>query len=394
LGWIRRAENAIGATDALSRRLFGNTPVGIRPYPTAVALSPAYEQDKTLFFGTRWHGIFKSTDGGTKCLAVARELGRVVHVALSPDYKNDRTVFANALGRGLYRTEDAGELWIEINQGLPAVSAPEEPDDTISIWRAIPIMVSPGFAEDNLVFAGTPRGLYKSTDRGAQWHKAGLDSAVSHGHIAGMAISSFYNTDRSLMVSVRGRGLYRSTDGGATFEEIAPHLIEENQLFEFIAFSPDYDQSRTVFGASEDYLFRSEDNGNTWKQMKRPVRYESHRDVIKYAGDWTIRTDPNFSAGRAGFSGSAGDTVRLDFVGQAIRWVGTKGPDHGYAKVFLNDVLQRAVDLYSQEPETMVELFAVSDLAHAPHSIRIEVSGYKNTASSGSWVSIDAFDVL
>ncbi len=394
LGWTRRAEGALGATDAFSRRLFGNTAVGIRPYPTAIALSPSYEQDRTLFFGTRWHGIFKSTDGGTNCLPVARELGRVVHIALSPDYKNDRTLFANALGRGLYRTEDGGEHWIEINKGLPTISAPEEPDDILSIWRAIPIMISPGFAEDNLVFAGTPQGLFKSTDRGAQWQKAGLASAVADGHIAGMGISAFFNVDRSLMVSVRGRGLFRSTDGGTTFEELAPQLIEANHFFEFIAFSPDYDESQTIFGASEYSLFRSGDNGRTWEKLKRPVRYESHRDVIKYAGNWTIRGDENFSAGRAGFSSSAGDTVQLDFVGQAIRWVGTTGPDHGYASVFINDLHHLDVDLYSRETQTMVELFAASGLAHGPHTIRVEVRGKKNVESSGSWVGIDAFDVL
>ena len=85
--------------------------------------------------------------------------GSVAALALSPDYANDRTVFAGLRGRGIYRSIDGGETW-----------QPSGLSDQVIVDLAI----SPAYATDHTLFAAaglSPAGfnIYRSTDGGATW---------------------------------------------------------------------------------------------------------------------------------------------------------------------------------------------------------------------------------
>ena len=390
---IKRIENAVGAPGFLSDRIWRNPHRG-RPYPTRIALSPSYKRDKTVFFGTRWHGVYKSTDGGDTCYSSGRELGRVMSVAVSPNYAMDRTVFANSLGKGIYKSEDGGQSWRAINGDLPSAYAQEQPEDIVSIWKEIKLLLSPDYADDKTVFSGSPEGLFKSSDGGESWVRVGQDSPAYNGVVIGMGISPCFGDDGTMIVSVKGKGLFKSDDRGTTFEEIAPQLMHNNHALKFIEFSPKYCEDDTLYGASEEYIFISKDSGDRWEAIKRPVRYENHRDVFKYSGDWAIQKDADRSGGSASFSISVGDVVQLAFVGEAIKWIGSTGPDHGIATFYIDDHYMQEVDLYNSADKAMVELYAVSNLNYGPHTVRIEISPDKNAMSNGRRVEIDAFDVF
>ncbi len=85
--------------------------------------------------------------------------GSVAALAMSPGYVNDHTVFAGLRGRGVYRTLDGGFSWQ--SAGLP--------DQVV-----IDLAISPAFAADRTIFAavGLPTtgfNVYRSTDGGATW---------------------------------------------------------------------------------------------------------------------------------------------------------------------------------------------------------------------------------
>ena len=86
---------------------------------SAMALSPDYTTDLTLFVGT-FGGVFKSTDGGAYWSAVNAGLTNLyVHaLALSPDYASDRTLFAGTYSDGVFKATDGGTSWSAMNAGL------------------------------------------------------------------------------------------------------------------------------------------------------------------------------------------------------------------------------------------------------------------------------------
>jgi hypothetical protein len=189
------------------------------------------------------------------------------------------------------------------------------------------------------------------------------------------------------------KGLFKSIDAGDSFNEIAPDLIQNNHLMRWIAFSGAYPKNKTIYAASEENLFKSDDDGNTWKILKRPVRYESHRDAINYEGDWRLLRSSSFSSSKANFSDAVGASATLNFVGTGVSWVGNTANDLGVAKVYIDHEFVTNVDQFSDKLNVMKSVFSTKKLDYGPHTITVEVSGKNNRLSRGKHIMIDAFDV-
>ncbi len=135
---------------------------------TALAVSPAYARDKTLFIAPgeyKWiGGIYQSTDGGRSWMQLASygsgpSTSPVQSIALSPDYEHDKTLFV-AGSHGLAISYNGGASWI-----YRQTPVPDEFGD---------IVPSPYYASDKTVVARTwiapgLRGLAISSDRGNRW---------------------------------------------------------------------------------------------------------------------------------------------------------------------------------------------------------------------------------
>ena len=90
---------------------------------------------------------------------------------------------------------------------------------------------------------------------------------------------------------------------------------------------------------------------------------------------------------------TAGESVTVPFRGTGIAWVGYRGPDAGIAIVQVDGNPQGQVDLYSPTVSYQPVVYAIAGLADADHSLKIQATGGRNAASSGSRVVVDAFDV-
>ena len=87
--------------------------------------------------------------------------GRVLVLAVSPAFASDQTVFAGTEHAGVLKSTDGGRTWKQVNQGIYDGNVPA-------------IAVSPGFGADRTVFAGTrTQGLFLSTDGGETWSQTG-----------------------------------------------------------------------------------------------------------------------------------------------------------------------------------------------------------------------------
>lgn len=80
---------------------------------TALALSPAYSEDGTVFAATSEEGVFKSVDGGVTWCVMApgfRGSAAVRCLGLSASYDRDETVYG-ATSAGLCLSRDGGRTW-------------------------------------------------------------------------------------------------------------------------------------------------------------------------------------------------------------------------------------------------------------------------------------------
>ncbi len=79
---------------------------------TALSLrfSPAFAADNTFFVGTLEHGLMLSADGGNSLVTTTLSDPWVTAMAVSPDYATDHTLFV-ATYTGLHVSHDGGQTW-------------------------------------------------------------------------------------------------------------------------------------------------------------------------------------------------------------------------------------------------------------------------------------------
>jgi photosystem II stability/assembly factor-like uncharacterized protein len=76
-----------------------------------IKFSPNYAVDRTFFIGTVQYGLMKSTNGGnTNAQVTSFTDSFVTAVALSPNFTNDQTIFAAGY-HGLFKSTDGGSTW-------------------------------------------------------------------------------------------------------------------------------------------------------------------------------------------------------------------------------------------------------------------------------------------
>jgi parallel beta-helix repeat protein len=122
--------------------------------------------------------------------------------------------------------------------------------------------------------------------------------------------------------------------------------------------------------------------------------FEDDDLAIQYSPDppWTAINDPRASAGHYRRSSITGARADFAFTGTGVTWWVAKGPVMGKARVYLDGAGPLVVDLYS--PRLKLVKLPKTGLTPGTHTLRIEVSGLKNTRSTGYMVTIDAFEVV
>lgn len=123
------------------------------------------------------------------------------------------------------------------------------------------------------------------------------------------------------------------------------------------------------------------------------MRYEETDGRIGWAGQMSEAVSPAFSAGRYVWSGPSWGAVSVSFVGTGMDWIGVLGPQYGIAAVTVDGGSPGYVDLYSPTVQTQRVVYNTGELPYGLHTVTIGWCGRKNAASTGTYVSYDAFDV-
>ena len=243
--------------------IFGGT-ISAAPSPSpAVSPTPAPQVDPKLFSGMRWRqvGPFR----GGRALAIEGVLGE------------PNTWYFGAVAGGVWKTTDGGANWIPLfdKQDISSIGA---------------IAVAP--SDHNTIYVGTGEaairgnttygtGVYKSVDGGKNWKNIGLRDTRQIGAL----IVHPTNPDIVLVAALghafgpnQERGIFRTSDGGKTWTKVL--YKDENTGGIDIVFDPHnpnvmfaslWQARRQPWffssGGPGSGLYKSEDNGVTWKQL-------------------------------------------------------------------------------------------------------------------------------
>jgi hypothetical protein len=131
-------------------------------------------------------------------------------------------------------------------------------------------------------------------------------------------------------------------------------------------------------------------------------RFEDRDGAVTYTGTWVQEhmgrpwsgTNPNYGTGTAARAAAAGASAEFTFSGSQVQWISTRGPSYGMADVSVDGIVIERVDLYAATEVMRAAVFTHTGLGPGTHRLRIDVTGSKNGASTGTFVFVDAFDVV
>lgn len=257
--------------------------------------------------------LIRSSDGGGAWTTIATLAGRTTALALSPDYAHDSTLFA-LVGDGLqlHRSNDGGLTW---SQHLLA------PAD--EYYNGFGLALSPAFASDQTIFVTGFGTVHRSTDRGETW-----TALSTYGLTFGLAVSPDFALDQTVWASYRfmeGSGLpipeasvIRSLDAGATWITDSIGLPGAYEPFpRVIAVSPGFASDHSVFTALSGFplgyashsLFRSYDQGDTWVDLGAAPGDPDVRDLVITAAPGDVRAHLATEAGVWSYGGGCDERL-------------------------------------------------------------------------------------
>lgn len=232
-------------------------------------------------------GVWKTENAGTTWSPIFDDQSTYSTGCITLDPSNPSTVWVGsgenvggrhvAYGDGIYKSTDDGKTWK--NMGLKNSEHISEiivhPDNSDVVWVAV---------QGPLWSKGGERGLYKTTDGGANWKQVlgnnewtgATDIMVDprNPQIIYAATWDRHRTVAALMGGGPGSGIHRSDDGGNTWRKLTNGLPSSNMGKIGITISPQ--QPDVVYAAIEldrtkGGVYRSANRGESWTKMSNTV---------------------------------------------------------------------------------------------------------------------------
>jgi photosystem II stability/assembly factor-like uncharacterized protein len=212
------------------------------PFSEGIATSPTFAQDRTLFVGGR-NGVYRSRDAGSRWTRLLAG-GHVTSLAVAGDDGQTGVVLVGTEQDGILRSDDGGRSWASGNPGVLDLTV-------------LALAVSPEFARDGTGFAATASGVNRSRNAGKSWREVDLGSEVA---VQCLSVSPWFAEDRLVLAGSESAGLLRSTDGGARW---VPGAGLDGRSVTALAFSNRI--HGTVAAATDIGIAISRDAGESWQ---------------------------------------------------------------------------------------------------------------------------------
>lgn len=256
-------------------------------------------------------GVYESDDAGHSWQKLSEQIN-VESLAIDP--RDRKSIFVGTWRQG-WRTDDGGKTWKHVDNGMVLDTDmfaihmnPKNPDN---IWvatcgwvynsknrgdewtryregfknrRIHDVEVDPN--DDNIVYAGSVAGLYRSKDAGTNWELVTDESIVVN------SIGLHPDRPNRIILGTEGDGVYVSNDNGATFTRSNQGLYNV-RVATIIADPAKKDRlyAAVVFGNAASGIYRSENGGEDWSRLSETKLPEILSLVIQNI------SEPRFLAG-------------------------------------------------------------------------------------------------
>ena len=263
-GLLLRSDDAGHAWQQLDSEIPGEP--GIR----CLSISPAFTDDGVILIGVP-QGILRSGDGGVSWATpdVQESLANVHAIAFSPGFVDDHTVWACAGTRSLLKSTDSGHSW----------TVWEPP---LSYQSVNSLVLSPSYPLDRTVFVGTAARagrevvlrVWRSTDDGRHWRQM-LEQGAAAPQIVLAAASSGGDPGGpfdQLFVGIGNQVFCPPASGEEDWQGRA--LPDGTAQVLSLVVTSERGERQTILAGATRGLFISRDDGLSWQQPKHgPGRY-------------------------------------------------------------------------------------------------------------------------
>jgi photosystem II stability/assembly factor-like uncharacterized protein len=238
-------------------------------WPYGLSLDPA--SPDTLYILDSFHGYGRSDDGGATW--IWDRTAQFPYKLVVPDPTDPRRRYG--IGLFMLMTTDAGKTWSDASTTLLS-------GETIPRWFDAVLAADPVtgrvFLGTSTSFGSPGGGLFRSAAGASRW------AAIEGTARQAITALNFDAVTGALMIGTP-TGLYRSTDLGANWTEIA--FARGTAVSRVV---PHPQKGGTLYALGLNLLFRTDDYGQSWSRVGAPIPSTASADIatvlaVDAAGD-------------------------------------------------------------------------------------------------------------
>ena len=121
-----------------------------------------------------------------------------------------------------------------------------------------------------------------------------------------------------------------------------------------------------------------------------PTRYQQTDSHIVKVGTWSDFTKAEASGASYGRSSSSNASATIYFTGTRLDWIAMTGSTPGIVDVYLDDVWQTTIDLYSSPAHYQAVVWSSGTISDGPHKVGLRRS---DSSAAGEYITLDAVDI-
>ncbi|MDO8916095.1 MAG: chitobiase/beta-hexosaminidase C-terminal domain-containing protein, partial [Coriobacteriia bacterium] len=123
------------------------------------------------------------------------------------------------------------------------------------------------------------------------------------------------------------------------------------------------------------------------------AHYEENDTMVSYGTTWTVVDEPLAGEGQLRTMAGEGTGYTVKFVGSTLELTGRRAPDLGIAHLTVDGADAGTIDFYQSTTSENNLLYSKQDFTEETHTVRVDWTGTKNAASTGTTISLDGIDI-